>query len=301
MTTTAQLRISDCRFEITDSNLKSQICNLKSILLLLLFLPALARADEERTARPVGMRGELKGVVLPGPELEARPLEDSQAPFVLRIAEVYAHGTAFRYDFVYYALEPGTYDLTRYLRRKDGRPLDKLPPLTVQVKGLLGPGLVHPHALEANRTSWLVRYRFLLIGGGALWLVGLLLLLLWGRRKKRAAATEVAGPVSVADQLRPLVIRAMTGMLSATQLAELERTLLAFWRHRLGLENEKAPVALARMRQHPEAGVLLTQLELWLHRPGTAGQVDIGKLLWPYQVASADELGQVREAPGEVA
>jgi hypothetical protein len=101
--------------------------------------------------------------------------------------------------------------------------------------------------------------------------------------------------VTAADRLRPLVARAMTGTLSPGQQAELERTLLAFWRQRLGLENEKAPEALAKLRRHPEAGVLLNQLELWLHRPGTAQQLDLGKPLWPYQLAPAKDPG---DAPG---
>src|SRR5262249_23454968 len=111
-----------------------------ALLLLTLVSPARVHAEDEHPVTLVGMRGHLDGVVLPGSELEVRPLEDSQAPFVLRIANVYRHGTAHRYDFVYYALEPRTYDLTRYLRRKDGSPMQNLPPLEVEVKGLLGPG-----------------------------------------------------------------------------------------------------------------------------------------------------------------
>jgi hypothetical protein len=284
-----RLQIEDCRFAC-----KSAIFNLQSAIVLILLLPTLARSANDRPVPPVGMHGQLTDVVLPGPELEVKPLADSQAPFVLRITQVQPHGTAFRYDFEYYALEPGTYDLTRYLRTKDGSPMGKLPPLSVEVKGLLGPGLIHPHALEPAQTSWWLRYRVVLIVAAVLWVVGLLVILLWGRRRKRAGAQQAAGPATVADQLRPLVVRAMTGMLSAQQLAELERTLLAFWRHRLGLEKEKAPEALAKMRQHPEAGPLLHQLELWLHRPGTAGQVDVGKLLWPYQLAPADQGGALK-------
>lgn len=289
MTGRSRSLIAACRLPISGS-----------AILLTLLLPSLARADD-RAATLVGMRGRLEGVVLPGPELEVRPLEDSQAPFVLRILNVYPHGTAFRYDFVYYGLEPRTYDLTHYLRPRDGSAASKLPPLEVEVKGLLGPGLIHPHALEPKPTSWFARYWLLLAVGTALWIAGLLLILLWGRRGKRAAVREAAGPATVADRLRPLVVRAMTGMLSANQLAELERTLLAFWRQRLGLENEKATDALAKLREHPEAGVLLHQLEVWLHRPGTAGQVDLGKLLWPYQLAAPDGAADVTSSRGGVA
>ena len=58
----------------------------------------------------VGMPGRLDGVVLPGPELEAKPLTDKRAPVVLRVAAVYPHGTAFRYDLEYTGLEPGTFE-----------------------------------------------------------------------------------------------------------------------------------------------------------------------------------------------
>jgi hypothetical protein len=272
-----------------------------AVLLLTLVSPARVHAEDEHPVTLVGMRGQLDGVVLPGPELEVRPLEDSQAPFVLRIANVYRHGTAHRYDFVYYALEPRTYDLTHYLRRKDGSAMQKLPPLEVEVKGSLGPGLIHPHALEPKRTSWFAGYRLLLLVGAGVWSIGLVLILFWGRRKKKRAQEDAAKPATVADRLRPLVIRAMTGMLSAKQVAELERTLLAFWRQKLGLEKEKPHEALAKIRQHPEAGVLLNQLELWLHRPGTAEQVDLGKLLWPYQQAAVEEKAGAPDTHGVMA
>jgi hypothetical protein len=271
---------------------------LRLALVLALLMPGPTRAADDRPVTLLGMHGHLDGVVLPGPELEVRPLEDSQAPFVLRIANVHPHGTAFRYDFVYYALEPGSYDLTRYLQTKDGSAVGKLPPLEVEIKGLLGPGLIHPHALESKQASWFLRYRMVLIGAAVLWTVGLVLGLVWSRRRKAAAQQAGAGTATVADRLRPLVIRAMTGALTADQRAELERTLLAFWRQRLGLEKAKAPEALAKLRQHSEAGVLFNQLELWLHRPGTAEQVDIAKLLWPYQLRSADEPGAATATRG---
>jgi hypothetical protein len=269
-------------------------------LFLVFLLAAAARGADEKPHkdslpknRPttlVGMRGRMSEVILPGPELEVRPLEDSQAPFVLRIVNVDPHGTAFRYDFEYYALEPRTYDLTAYLRPKDGSAARKLPSLEVEVKGLLAPGVIHPHPLEAKQTSWIAGYRLILIAGGAAWVLGLLMIVLWGRRRNRASNLQAVKTSTVADRLRPLVVRAMTGMLTASQQAELERTLVAFWRQRLGLVKEKAPEALATLRSHPEAGPLLNQLELWLHRPGTGQDVDLGKLLWPYRQASAEEL-----------
>ena len=47
---------------------------------------------------------------------------------------------------------------------------------------------------------------------------------------------------------------------------------------------------MAVLREHDEAGGLLKQLEIWLHRPGNAGEVDLAALLKPYQDLPADAL-----------
>src|SRR4051794_25995117 len=107
-----------------------------SLLGVALLLPGAARAEDRRQTT-VGMPARIDQVVLPGPELEARPLDDPRGPVVLRVVDTYPHGTAFRYDLVYYALEPGTFDLKDYLRRKDGSSTAGLPSLKVTVDPLL--------------------------------------------------------------------------------------------------------------------------------------------------------------------
>ena len=100
-----------------------------------------------KSTSTVGMPAKIEQLVIPGPELEVKPLEDRRAPLVLRIAAAYPHGSAFRYDLVFYALEPGRYDLTNSLRRKDGSALGSLDPIPVQVDPVLPPGQVLPNPL----------------------------------------------------------------------------------------------------------------------------------------------------------
>jgi hypothetical protein len=111
-----------------------------------------------------------------------------------------------------------------------------------------------------------------------------------GRKSRRGAAASHR-PKTLAEQLRPLVERAQAGTLSTPERAELERMLLAFWGRRLGLTDVDPREAMAQMRQHPEAGRLIEQLELWLHRPGTADEVDVAALLAPYR-ESAERHGK---------
>jgi hypothetical protein len=230
----------------------------------------------------VGMRGRAVQIVLPGSELEAKPLEDSRVSVVLRIAAVYPHGTAHRYDLEFYGLDPGTYDLRDYLRRKDGSVMDDVPPLKLVVHSVLPAGQILPHELAPSRSPWLGGYRLALIVAGVLWFVGLLAILFVGRRKKRDDA-ESAKPLTVADRLRPLIESGLAGKLTQSQRAELERTLLAFRRRKLRLEEVKPAEAMARMRSHSDASQLLDQLDKWLHRPGHNSNVDVDTLLRPYQ------------------
>jgi hypothetical protein len=253
---------------------------------------------EDRRSAPVGLPARIEGLVLPGPELEARPPEKPpekkgirRPPLVLRVAAVYPHGTAHRYDLVWYALEPGRYDLRDHLRRKDGHSIQHLPPLPVEASSVLPPGQVLPNPLNPRPSPWVGGYRLVLVAGGVVWVLGLLAVLFVGRRRRPAAEQTQAAPVTAADRLRPLVESAVAGTLTPGQWAELERTLLAFWRRRLGLEQAAPAEAMARLRRHPEAGQLLEQLEAWLHRPGPPGPVDLAALLRPYQEAETTGVG----------
>jgi hypothetical protein len=248
-------------------------------------LAASAPAQPPLKETTVGMPGRLEGVVLPGPELEAKPYDDRKRPVVIQALTAYPHGTAFRYDIEFYGLDPGTYNLADYLRRKDGSPTKDLPPLTVQVNPIRPPGQVEPNELAIDDGPRVGGYRVLLLVGGVVWVLGLLAIVGWMLRplfRSQRALVE-ARPVSLADRLRPLVEGAIAGKLSQPELAGLERTLLAFWRKRLNLEAAEPAEAMRRLRKHPDAGPLLAQLETWLHRPGPHEPVDVAALLRPYR------------------
>lgn len=259
-------------------------------LLLAAALPCALRAAENRRSSSVGMPARIDGLVLPGSELEVKPLANRKSPVVLRIVNVYPHGTAFRYDLEWYGLDPGRFDLKDSLRRKDGSATTDLPSIPVEVQVLLPPGQVEPNDLKSKGTPALGGYRLVLAGAIVLWVVGLLAILLVGRRKQRDVTASAARPPTAAERLRPLVEQAMHGTLSNTQRAELERTLLAFWRHRLSLDERRPVEAMALLRAHADAGPLLNQLEAWLHRPGNGEAVDLAALLRPYHDLPGDAL-----------
>jgi hypothetical protein len=257
---------------------------------LALAAPA-ARADGPLKETTVGMTGRLTDVVLPGPELEAKPDDDRKRPLLVREVTVYPHGSLFRYDIAYEGRDPGTYNLCDYLRRKDGTPTTGLPPRLVKVNAVRPPGQVEPNKLEIERGPRVGGYWLAVYAAGAVWVLGVVALVasfFFPRRKQTTAAR--ARPPSLADRLRPLVEGAVAGTLSHAELANLERVLLAFWRKRLGLEAADPAEAIAALRVHPEAGPLLAKLEEWLHRPGPPAAVDVPALLTPYRELPPDAL-----------
>src|SRR5260370_19079993 len=73
------------------------------LLLALIVGPAARAVDPQpRSTSTVGMPAKIEQLVLPGTELEAKPIEDRRAPVVVRIVNAYPHGSPFRYDIFYY-------------------------------------------------------------------------------------------------------------------------------------------------------------------------------------------------------
>jgi hypothetical protein len=264
-----------------------------SFVAMIAFVAAASNADPYTTH--VGVPTKIEQLVLPGSELEVKPLDDRKLPVVLRIVSVDQHGTAYRYDLVYYTLDPGKFDLRDYLRRKDGTALGNLPELKVTAISQLPNGQVLPHELTAGRPAFTGGYWLAVIAAGGLWLLGFLAILLVGRKKKHEESAEVGVGGTLADRLRPLVKRGLAGKLELSERADLERSLLAFWTKKLKLDELKPAERFARLRIHADAGPLLNQLEAWLHQPGVQSSVDVTSLLRPYQNLPADVLDPVPE------
>ena len=101
---------SRCQYARIESQSPNATCETRVVLgslryiaygFLIALLAGPASADDPPPS--VGMAQQLEQVVLPGSPLEVKPLEDRHDPFVLRIVNMYPHGSDHRYDFEYYA------------------------------------------------------------------------------------------------------------------------------------------------------------------------------------------------------
>jgi len=256
---------------------------LVTILALLAVGPA---AEAASPAPTVGMEGKVD-VVIPGALLEAKPVDD-KAPMIVRVASATPVENGTRYDLRYIGLEPGKYDLKQYLFRIDGSTNAPVPSIPVTIAGVLP----QDHkgqlaAVDGSPLRFLGAYKWLLIAVSVLWLA-MLYPLIFAKRKRASVVVDTAPPApTLADRLQPLVQQAAEGTLSADGKSQLERLLLTHWRERLHLADASMADALARLRQHREAGALLRALEDWLHRPPGTANVDVAAVLAPYRSAPA--------------
>lgn len=231
---------------------------------------------------PLGRMQVLKDQFLPGPELQTRK-GDGREPLVLRITAVYPHGTAgFRYDFEWYALEPGAHDLSKYLEPVAGQSVT-LPALPVDAVGVLPPGPPGPLP-DAGPPELpdVGGYRHWLPIGIAAWIMGGVAIFMAGRKKKAAEQAAAAGPEqTLASRIEPLLRKALTGPLDVSEKASLERLVLAYGRERLGLADAAAGNVWQALRADNATGAWLETLETWLHRPAPVppAEADLRALL----------------------
>lgn len=248
--------------------------------------------DADPSTATVGMAARIEELILPGSELEVKDFKEGD-PVVLRIVSINPHGPdMFRYELEYYGLKPGNYNLVNFLERIDHTSLGEVPEIKVQIKSILAAGRVEPNNPTTAHIPPLGGYLFWMRILAVLWIIGIFVIL-FAKRKDHNKNEDTDLPVpTLADRLQPMVEKAISGKLSNAQMAELEMMLVAFWRKRLHLEQKDIAQVTQELKNHEDAGPLLQQLEILLHRPHTEDEVNIAKILEPYQNLPAEALGE---------
>ena len=246
--------------------------------------PARIDGDAQRSAA-VGMFGSIKQVFLPGTELIPDPAVGPNAGFiVIRVDGVYPHGDGFRYDLTWSAEKPGRFNLSQSLRRRDGTASDNLPTILVEARSSLASDRFTPNPLRPVAGGWIGGYRVLLGLLAFFWLAGLFAFY-WFRPRPPAPAVPENTALSRLQQIREqldVIIRSET--LAPADKARLELLIVAFWRELRQLEHAEPATLLTALRNDPDSGPLLIQLERWLYdRPQRTDAAELADLLLPLQ------------------
>lgn len=219
-----------------------------------------------------------------GPVLAVKPFKWGVAVNV-RIARMSGEAGVRIYDVRYIANRDGTFDLKDYLTSEDGSSLDGLPAFKFRGDPKLSKHL-DARIQETEEISVDVggHYTLTLIALGVLWIAWLLLLIFYGRSKPPKAVVAASEP-TLAERLRALLSQMEAGTLDAAAKAKLEMLLLRRWREELALTDAPMNASLDAISRDEKTSQALRQLQLWLHRPGSAvRREDIAAVIAPYTV-----------------
>lgn len=258
--------------------------------------------DAPRTVVKRGLTGEIR-FDHQGVALQADPEQDLSAPILVRV-EAGVDGGRTNYVVRFMGATAGTYDLSDWIVGPDGRTVPGLEPLVVRVVSDLPAGRgTDLYEIEDPPLSIRGGYRALVGWLIPLWCLVPVVALVYrrlGRRKEEPPTPPVPVP-SLADQLRPLAVRAGEQTLTVAEQSRLELLLMFFWREQLGRPADAIRDVLPRLREHPEAGPLLAAVEEWLHQPGTTGwdASVLDRLLEPYRGAPAVSESELAAWTGE--
>lgn len=233
-----------------------------------------------------------------GPTLRVRTQRDADAPLIVRLKQT--NDNAYEANFI--GTREGEFDLRQALYHVDGS-LSELPSMPVRVISTL-PNDQRSDLFQAIDFEPTLGggYRLGMLIAAALWLIVPAAIFAWRWLRQPPVVAEEP-PASVptwGQRLEPLVTAAVNRPLSAEEKRQLELLLLHYWRERSGADALEMAVSIRELRQHPEAGPLVRNIEAWLHRSaGTDGEAalslgrspaEIVQLLEPFrvQLAQAD-------------
>ncbi len=248
----------------------------------------------------VGMMASIQQIVLPGTELIPAIADEKANLVVIRIDAVYPHADGFRYDLTWSAMEAGTYDLAKFLARKDGSSMSDLPAIEVIAGSVLEPERIIPNVPKIPAGSSVGGYRTTVAIAAILWCAGLFAIFkLWLKNNKELPVGPDNSPRTRLEQIQNLLNLAVSGdSFSVADKVKLEGLVVGFWREHKQIQNLSAQSAVSTLREDVEAGPLLKQLERWLYDRPQLAHGDVADLLRPLQqmVESAESRASTQSA-----
>lgn len=286
-----------CRFTMADLSVRV-VPQLLIVAALWLASPVCAdeveSSDEPVTVRiegkstlsaNVGMMASIQQIVLPGTELTPVMADDQTNLVVIRMDAVYPHADGFRYDLTWSAMEAGTYDLAKFLARKDGSSTSDLPAIEVIAKSVLEPERIIPNVPKTTAGTSVGGYRTTMWIAALFWCTGLFAIFrLWPKHGQSLVAEADNSPRTRLEQIRNLLNIAVSGAdFSVADKVKLEGLVVGFWREHKQIQDLSAHAAVSRLREDVAAGPLLKQLERWLYDRPQLSHDAVADLLRPLQ------------------
>ncbi len=209
-----------------------------------------------------------------GPPLRAKVQRDANAPLLVRVSH---EPKSTRYQVRFIGNVAGQYDLRDWLEHGDGSPIALNGPLLVDVESTL-PKDPRSDLFDVDdfQPGFGGGYRLSLWLAALAWLaVPIAVVVRRILAKPKVVEIEQApAPLSLIDQLRPIIDGAARRELTIGDKARLELLLLHYYREQLDKPGLDMASSIQALRTHPQAGPILNAVEQWLHAADSSARQD---------------------------
>ena len=225
-----------------------------------------------------------------GPALRAKVQRDADSPLIVRLQH---SPESTQYEARFIGNISGQYDLREWLEHVDGSAFDFTSPMLVEIISTLPKD---PRSdlfdVDGFQPTFSGGYRWGLALVVLAWLAVPITVI--ARRllaqPQEIEVAPVAPPISLADQLKPLIEAASRGELSTSEKARFELLLVHYWRETADLPELDMARSIQQLRAHPQAGPIIAAVEQWLHSGAVVEQQSsvqqVLQLLGPLESAS---------------
>lgn len=253
---------------------------MKRLLIILTILVNCAFSSEYKAT--VGENILIKEVEIAKPQVEVIPRKSYHVPIILRISNIKETADSFLYDIHVESLEPGEYDLRKYLKKINGATLNDADPIKLQVSSLLPKDQIEPQKPSRQTPERIDGYITTLKVIAALWILGLIILI-FKRKKNPESESQTIQKPSLKKRMSKLIKEASEGTINNQGRAKLERMIIEHWRNKIPETKKLSPSqALKTLRKNPQSSPLIIALEKWIHSPEPISKKEIDELLKEY-------------------
>ncbi len=243
----------------------------------------LLTAAENRTS--VGVGFVIDGVEISGSKVIPIPRADYKTPIVLRVVSAEKTDSGFRYSLNAEGLDPGNYDLAKYLKREDNTLLET-EAIPLEVYSVLEKPLTEPRKLTSTKPEKIGGYTTLLWVLGVAWMVGLIGMIFYKKRNQLTEEQQTPPP-TLTEKIAALLKQ---GKSNTDSQAQLERLLIGHWMEKFPeLKDKPMSESLTFLRNNEESSPMILSVERWLHSGKEVTEEEIERTLAPYSENKEDQ------------
>lgn len=225
----------------------------------------------------VGLVKRVK-VSLPGELLVAAKVDDKSDAMV-RIISTQKLKNGYSYDLEFIGLEPGKYNLVKYLRTASTNEFANIPEYLIEVSSSLETDfsgeLLDFQKTVPNLTPW---YKNLNRGLIVFWVLLLPAIVLFGRRKKKVEKVIEVKEKSLNEKICEL-LATLEGKSSKELWQKIEGLIFQHWCQKKDLDGMPMHEAISKLKADDEAGPFILKLEEGLHSKEFRNEKQVTELI----------------------